>query len=63
MAAEMKSCPSCDSPYGYSLASDAYKCPACDFEWNPNESLKPTPILKIKEMMETFSFCFLVENI
>lgn len=37
MAEEMKSCPSCDSPYGYALTSEVYKCPACDFEWNPNE--------------------------
>jgi len=37
MSEEMKSCPSCNSPYGYALANDLYKCPECDFEWNPNE--------------------------
>jgi len=36
MSTEMKSCPSCNSPYGYALADDRYACPECYYEWNPN---------------------------
>lgn len=38
MSEEMKACPQCQSPYGYQMEEDLYKCPECDFEWNPNES-------------------------
>lgn len=37
MSEEMKACPRCKSPYGYSLGNDQYACPECSNEWNPNE--------------------------
>ena len=40
MSDEMKSCPMCDSLYGYSLGNDTYACPECDFQWNPNEQIE-----------------------
>jgi protein PhnA len=36
MPNQMKPCPKCNSPYGYSLTDDIYACPECYFEWNPN---------------------------
>jgi len=33
----MKSCPLCNSPYGYSIGGELYACPECSHEWNPNE--------------------------
>ncbi|MCB9203151.1 MAG: alkylphosphonate utilization protein [Flavobacteriales bacterium] len=38
MSEEMKSCPQCKSPYGYSLGNEIYACPECGNEWNPNEN-------------------------
>ena len=37
MSDEMKPCPSCESPYGYSVDEDKYSCPECSFEWNPSQ--------------------------
>lgn len=37
MSEEMKSCPKCNSPYGYSLGYEIYACPECGHEWNPSE--------------------------
>lgn len=37
MSDEMKACPKCTSPYGYSLGNEIYACPECGNEWNPNE--------------------------
>ena len=37
MSEEMKTCPLCESPYGYSAGSDSYVCPECSHEWNPEE--------------------------
>ena len=37
MSEEMKECPSCKSPYGYSIGRGLYNCPECSFEWNANE--------------------------
>ena len=34
---EMKPCPRCESPYGYSVGADQYACPECAFEWSPSE--------------------------
>ena len=34
MSEEMKSCPICESPYGYSKGNDYYSCPECANEWN-----------------------------
>lgn len=35
MSEEMKPCPRCESPYGYSLREELYACPECSNEWNP----------------------------
>jgi protein PhnA len=37
MSEEMKACPVCESPYGYSLREDRYACPECAHEWSPAE--------------------------
>lgn len=37
MSEEMKACPVCESPYGYSMRDDLYACPECAHEWNPAE--------------------------
>jgi protein PhnA len=34
MSEELKTCPQCDSPYGYPLNDTTFKCPECDHEWN-----------------------------
>jgi protein PhnA len=34
----MKPCPNCSSPYGYSSGGDLYTCPECGHEWNPEEA-------------------------
>ncbi len=39
MSDEMKVCPRCESPYGYSMGDDLYACPECQNEWNPNEAV------------------------
>lgn len=40
MSDEMKPCPKCNSPYGYSLSDELYACPECANEWNPNENIE-----------------------
>ncbi|CAG0909858.1 unnamed protein product, partial [Cyprideis torosa] len=40
MSDEMKTCPNCNSPYGYSLGNELYACPECDTEWNPDEKVE-----------------------
>jgi len=37
---EMKTCPECNSPYGYALSATKYACPECDHQWNPNQIKK-----------------------
>lgn len=37
MSEEIKSCPKCNSPYGYSLGGDIFACPECGNEWNPGD--------------------------
>ncbi len=37
MSDEMKPCPQCNSPYGYSIGNDLYECPECSHSWNPTE--------------------------
>jgi protein PhnA len=44
MSDEMKSCPKCNSPYGYSLGHEIYACPDCFFEWNPDENVEDETI-------------------
>lgn len=39
MSEEMKPCPKCNSPYGYSMGVALYACPECGNEWNPNEKM------------------------
>lgn len=48
MSEEMKTCPVCQSPYGYFLKEDAYACPECSNEWNPIEIEKENE-LKVKD--------------
>lgn len=37
MSAELKQCPTCQSPYGYASGDSTYTCPECGNEWNPSE--------------------------
>lgn len=37
MSDEMKPCPLCKSPYGYSTGAELFACPECGHEWNPKE--------------------------
>ena len=37
MSEEMKACPVCESPYGYSTGEDSYTCPECSHKWIPKE--------------------------
>ena len=37
MSDELKACPECKSPYGYSMGDVLYACPECGHEWNPEE--------------------------
>lgn len=37
MSEEMKACPECESPYGYSTRDDSYTCPECANQWSPKE--------------------------
>lgn len=40
MSDEMKPCPKCKSPYGYSTGNGLYACPECGNEWNPSEIIE-----------------------
>ncbi len=40
MSEEMKPCPKCKSPYGYSMGNELYACPECAHEWNPSEKVE-----------------------
>jgi len=40
MSEEMKKCPQCECPYGYSSGDHQYTCPECNHEWNPEELAK-----------------------
>ena len=37
MSEEMKPCPKCENPYGYSLRYELYACPDCGHEWVPED--------------------------
>jgi protein PhnA len=39
MSEEMKPCPKCKSPYGYSMGNELYACPECFHEWNPTDEI------------------------
>ena len=45
MSDEMKACPDCRSPYGYSTGTELYACPECGHEWNPVEIVDDTLIV------------------
>jgi protein PhnA len=34
----MKTCPKCESPYGYEMHEELYICPECSHEWNPQQA-------------------------
>lgn len=45
MSDQFKTCPQCDSVYGYSIGNNLYACPECSNEWDlqneiENESIK-----------------------
>lgn len=40
MSEEMKPCPQCNCPYGYSLSAELFACPECSNEWNPSELIE-----------------------
>ena len=46
MSEEMKACPVCESPYGYSTGIDSYTCPECSHKWKPEE-LEMEGVLKV----------------
>ncbi|MGY3052653.1 protein PhnA [Pedobacter sp. UYEF25] len=37
MSEEMRPCPNCKSPYGYSSGENAYACPECSNKWIASE--------------------------
>ncbi len=47
MSDEMKPCPTCKSPYGYSTGTELYACPECGNEWNPSEKEEEVGGLKV----------------
>jgi len=47
MSEEMKPCPLCESPYGYSMKKDLYACPECAHEWNPIEKVEEVGLIVI----------------
>ena len=49
MSEEMKSCPHCESPYGYSMGETFYICPDCNHKWNPSELIEDE-IITIKDV-------------
>lgn len=42
MSEELKSCPQCQCPYGYSSSETMFTCPECSNEWNPAEVVEET---------------------
>jgi len=45
MNEEMKPCPHCACPYGYSNGAESYACPECAHEWNPNKVVEEDVLL------------------
>ena len=45
---EMKTCPHCESPYGYFLNETTYECPECQHQWNPN-ALDASQTLEVRD--------------
>lgn len=48
MTEDLKSCPLCESPYGYFLKEELYACPECGHEWNPDD-IKDDGTLLVKD--------------
>lgn len=44
MEEELKPCPDCQSPYGYSLGNEMYACPECGHEWNAHQGAEEETI-------------------
>lgn len=45
MSDEMKTCPMCESPYGYEVNGSIYACPECSHEWDSAEAEKETGLV------------------
>lgn len=45
MSEELKQCPKCESPYGYSMGEKTYACPDCANEWDPFEKEEETAVV------------------
>ncbi|MEZ5043613.1 MAG: zinc ribbon domain-containing protein YjdM [Saprospiraceae bacterium] len=45
MSEEMKSCPNCKCPYGYSMTEVLFICPECSHEWNPDEKMDDNALI------------------
>ena len=46
MAEDLKTCPHCESPYGYAVDNGLYICPECEHEWNPSDLIDKGPEVK-----------------
>ncbi len=49
MSDEMKPCPQCNSPYGYSKGDNLYECPECGHEWNTEVMAEEEEGLVVKD--------------
>lgn len=49
MNEELKVCPQCKSPYGYSTGQELYACPECGNEWNAEEDATQDTSASIKD--------------
>ena len=45
MSEEIKPCPFCESPYGYSSSTDEYTCPECSQSWKSSEQILEDTII------------------
>ncbi|MEZ5056915.1 MAG: zinc ribbon domain-containing protein YjdM [Saprospiraceae bacterium] len=37
MSDDLKQCPACQSPFGYTVNGQIFSCPECGNDWNPND--------------------------
>jgi protein PhnA len=49
MSNEMKPCPQCECPYGYSTGENSFECPDCNHQWNA-EQLSEQEVLVVKDV-------------
>lgn len=47
MSEELKKCPQCESPYGYSMGENKYVCPDCAHEWDAAVALQEEGLVVI----------------